>query len=169
MTVYRFRTGSRFSGDPESVAAELERIRLDRGALQAETVVEEGTAEDSPLHLPQFMWDDDDQAAHEYRLEVARRLIRAIVIDTGKGRDDPARYVYTEHDYVPLAGITLNPGRYMQALSAARRDLESAQRRVDDLLNAAKATKGRKADVASIMLAVQALETANEAIRALHN
>lgn len=168
MTIYKYAPGSRFGGDPAEVVAEFERIRAEHGALQPEVIVEEGAAEDNPLHLPQFLWDDDDQAAREFRLEVARRLIRAIVIDEGKGDDNQRKYVYTERDYVPLAGITAEPGRYMQALASARRDLEAAQRRVDDLLYAAKATKGRKTDVASIMLAVQALQTANEAIHALH-
>ena len=165
MTIYRFKEGSRFRGDAEGVVRALERIRSKHGALQPETVVEEASS-DEALH-PYFQWDDA-AAAHEYRLETARRLIRAIVIDEGKGEDNQRKYVYTEQDYVPLIGITADPGRYMQALAAARRDLEAAQRRVDDLLNAAKTTKGKKADVASIMLAVQALQTANEAIHALH-
>lgn len=169
MTTYKFKAGSRFSGDPEAIVVEFERIRAEHGALQPEVIVEVGADEGNPIHdVKQFLWDDDDQAAHQYRLEVARRLIRAIVIPAKEGQEDTSKYVYTERDYVPLAGITANPGRYMQALAAARRDLESAQRRVDDLMNAAKASKPRRQDVATIMLAVEALHTANEAIRTLH-
>jgi len=169
MTTYKFKAGTRFSGDPDAIVVEFERLRSEFGALQPEAIVEAGADEGNPIHdVKQFLWDDDDQAAHEYRLTIARQLVRAIVIPAKDPKDDQSKYVYTERDYVPLAGITANPGRYLLALSAARRDLESAQRRVDDLLNAAKTNKSRRGDVAAIMLAVEALHTANESIRTIH-
>lgn len=166
MTTYKFRSGSRFHGDADAVVVELERIRSEVGALQPEVVLASAEDEASALHQ-HFDWDDA-HAAHEYRLETARRLIRAVVTSVGKGEEPVSKYVYTERDYVPLATIAADPGRYLQALSAARRDLESAQRRVNDLVTAAKVAKAPKGDVARIMLAVQALQTANEAIAALH-
>lgn len=57
---------------------ELERIRLkNNGVLKPEAVVEEAKDEKSPLHK-YFTWDDS-VAAHQWRLEQARRLIRAVV------------------------------------------------------------------------------------------
>lgn len=166
MTIYRWRAGSRFTGDPEVIVAEFERIRSEHGVLQPEIVIEVAEDEDSPLH-DQFPWDDAE-AARQHRLDIARRLIRAIVVEDKPGTEERSQYVYTERDYVPLAGITATPGRYMQALTAAQRDLESAERRVNELKNLAKSSKARKSDVATIMLAVEALRTANEAIRTLH-
>lgn len=166
MTVYKFREGSRFSGDANAVVQELEAIRAEAGAISAEAVLGRAQDESSPLH-PHFEWDDE-QAAHEYRLMTARRLIRAVVVAGKTGEEPVAKYVYTEREYVPIAEIVADPGRYLQALAAARKDLESAQRRVNDLLTAAKTTRAKKGDVASIMLAIQALETANHAIQSLH-
>jgi hypothetical protein len=59
---------------------ELERIRaLHGGILQAEDVLEEARNPDSPLH-PMFEWDDQ-VAAHQYRLEQARALIREVRVE----------------------------------------------------------------------------------------
>jgi hypothetical protein len=166
MTTYTFRPGSRFSGDADAVVVELEEIRSKTGTLQPEAVLDAAVDDASVLHR-HFEWDDE-AAAHEYRLETARKLIRAVVVKRAPGSEPEARYVYTERDYVPMAEVVADPGRYLLALSAARRDLESSQRRVNDLLSAAKVAKASKGDVARIMLAVQALQTANEAIQAVH-
>jgi hypothetical protein len=166
VSAYQFKAGSRFRGDADAVVGELERIRSATGSIRAETVLESAAGEASPLHV-YFEWDDA-RAAHEQRLETARRLIRAVVSAVPPGTDEVSKYVYTEREYVPLATIAADPGRYLQALAAARRDLESAERRVADLLNAAKVEgRSRKGDVARIMLAAQALQTAHEALRPL--
>ena len=170
-TVYQFREGSRFRGDAATVAAELERIRAEQGTLKSEAIVAEAEAADAPLH-PFFEWDDA-AAAHQLRLEQARRLVRAVVVV----RDDrPAESMYIhvssetvgEGDYQPLATIVTTPDRYLSALAEAQRDLASAQRRVAELLEVARTTGHKRGEVARIMLAVQALATANEAIIALH-
>ena len=169
--VYRFRGGSRFRGDAAEAAAELERIRAERGALQSEAIVSEATPQEAPLH-GYFPWDDAT-AAHEHRLEIARRLVRAIEVI----RDDrPAVSMYVhytgmdtrEGGYEPLTVIVAQPDRYLAALAEARDDLASAQRRVEELLNVARSTGHKRGEVARIMLAVQALQTANEAIHALN-
>jgi hypothetical protein len=165
MTVYRFRQGSRFSGDAAEVVAELDDIRRTMGVLQPEAVVERAEDDASPLHR-HFEWDDA-AAAHLHRLQTARMLIRAIVTQGPKGSEPQARYVYTDRDYGQIMEVVADPGRYLQALGAARRDLEAAQRRMAELLNAAKAHKTPKGDVARIMLAVQALQTANDALHAI--
>lgn len=169
--VYKFREGSRFRGDAAAVAAELERIRTERGALRSDAVVDEATPQDAPLH-PFFEWDDA-VAAREQRLEQARRLVRSIEIV----RDDrPPVSMYVHYSapeagdggYEPLSVVVSQPDRYLSALAEARKDLAAAQRRVTELLAVARTTGAKKGEVARIMLAVQALETANEAIHALH-
>ena len=168
--VYKFREGSRYRGDATPVAAELERIRTERGALQPEAIVAAAEPGDCPLH-PYFEWEDA-AAAHQLRLEQARRLVRAVVVVVGD-RPPSSMYVHVsaervgEGDYQPLSIIVSTPDRYLSALAEARRDLASAQRRVAELLEVARTTGHKKGEVARIMLAVQALATANEAIVAL--
>ncbi len=170
---YQFRKGSRFGGDAAAVAAELERIRNERGALQSEIIVSEATPSDAPLH-GYFPWDDA-AAAHQHRLELARRLVRAIEI-VRDDRPPVSMYVHyvgqeavSEGGYEPLAIIVTQPDRYLSALAEAQQDLAAAQRRVNELLEVARSTGAKKGEVARIMLAVQALQTANEAIHALQH
>jgi len=168
----QFRSASRFHGDAALVAAELERIRVDHGALQSATIVAEAKAEGSPLH-PYFDWDDAI-AAHQYRLDTARRLVRSIEVVEGD-RSPRSFYVHyagpespSEGGYEPLSIIKVQPDRYLSAIAEAQRDLTAAQRRMAELLDVAQSTGARKVEVARIMLAVKALQTANEAIQALH-
>lgn len=61
-----------------NVISELQRIAtLSGGVLIPAKVVEEAESKTSALHS-QFCWDND-KAAHEYRLEQARYLIRTTV------------------------------------------------------------------------------------------
>jgi hypothetical protein len=80
-----------------------------------------------------------------------------------------SRYVHVpSNGYEPLATIISKPDAYMQALSEAKADLDSANRRVSELLDVAQRRKSSKEDVARIVLAAQALATANEALHQLH-
>ena len=57
----------------EQVKAELELIRIQHGGvLQAEDVIAYAKDPDTALHQ-EFEWDDNE-AAHQYRLEQARRV-----------------------------------------------------------------------------------------------
>lgn len=169
--VYQWRANTPWGGDPEPVARELERIRSERGALQTVFVLEEAASAESPLHRF-FPWDDA-AAAREHRLMLARRLVRSIEI-VRDDRPPVSMFVHvardTENDgsYEPLAIIVSTPDRYLSALAEAQSDLAAAQRRVEELLNVARSTGHKKGEIARIMLAVQALQTANEAIHALN-
>jgi hypothetical protein len=172
-TVYQFRSASRFRGDAALVVAELERIRVDHGALQSATIVEAASPEDAPLH-PFFEWDDA-AAAHAHRLDTARRLVRSIEVMRA---DLPpvAMYVHyaapdigtPEGGYERQDVILTRPDRYLSAIAETQRDMASIQRRLSELLGLAKSAKKPEIEVARILLAVQALETANSAIAALH-
>jgi chorismate mutase len=60
---------------------EMERIRTANGGiLEAEDVLSAASNPKSPLH-PMFEWDDRT-AAHNYRLDQARELIRSVHIET---------------------------------------------------------------------------------------
>jgi hypothetical protein len=76
--IYKFRDRDSIKGmDPQTVGEELESIRRrHEGKLRTEDVLSSARHKASALH-PAFTWDDE-KAAHEFRLNEARRLIRAI-------------------------------------------------------------------------------------------
>lgn len=64
----------------EEIIAELTRLaKANDGRLTPDNVVEAAQDEASPLHQC-FEWDDD-AAAHMFRVEQARRLIRGVRVD----------------------------------------------------------------------------------------
>ena len=72
------------------VVAELKRIATANGGiLKPIAVVEAARSPDSPLHS-RFQWDDT-MAAHQWRLEQARQLIRVTVTLIGGTGDTPER------------------------------------------------------------------------------
>jgi hypothetical protein len=85
MAIYQFRAGSRLKGDAAVVATEIERIAGKLGgAVEPEQIVTSAKRKTSVLHT-YFEWDDT-AAAHEYRLDQARHLIRSIeVVTTDEG------------------------------------------------------------------------------------
>lgn len=79
--VYQWKEGAHFSLDPELVGRRLERLQRKHG-ITAAVVVRDAEKPTSPLH-DAFEWDDT-VAAHQYRLEQARAMIRMLVVaDTG--------------------------------------------------------------------------------------
>lgn len=82
--------------DIPSPAVETLRRLVERdGELTAESVLAEAKRKRSPIH-DFFEWDDSE-AALQYRLEQARRLIRRVHVTI---MDTPVR----EYTYVPSAG-----------------------------------------------------------------
>lgn len=68
------------SAKQELIAARLAKITEDCGGnLTPAAVVEDARSKKSPLH-DQFEWDDGE-AAHKYRLEQARTLIRSVRVE----------------------------------------------------------------------------------------
>ncbi len=63
--------------DPATLKAVQAIAKANGGLLQPDAVVEAARPVKSPLHR-HFIWDDT-KAAHQHRLEQARRLIRIIV------------------------------------------------------------------------------------------
>lgn len=86
------------------IVAELKRLaQAHGGELQPRAVVEAARSEDSPLH-EQFDWNDST-AAHQWRLQQARQLIRTVVTyeQVGNGDKVPVRVFVSltpdrEHD-----------------------------------------------------------------------
>jgi hypothetical protein len=108
------------------------------GVLKAIDVIEEARDESSPLHSA-FTWDDS-KAAHEYRLEQARRLIRVVVQTVEfkqKSREirvfvslSPDRYNEDGGGgYRPMVDVLSNADMRAQLLTDALEDMRGFQDR----------------------------------------
>lgn len=99
----------------DNLRDELLRIREEYGDLTAEAIVSSATSASSVLHS-QFEWDDTE-AAHQYRLVQARRLVKYVkepyVRPTGE--QSRVRYFHAipQDDnrtvYTPLSEVIENP------------------------------------------------------------
>ena len=74
----RWKQGYRGSADVLAVYGELETIRERDGNITPEAVLEQACDEHNPMHC-EFTWDDSE-AAHAYRLDQARSLIRSVEV-----------------------------------------------------------------------------------------
>lgn len=111
----------------DNLRDELMRIRADYGELTAENVVRAASSPTSPLH-GQFEWDDNE-AAYQYRLVQARRVIRFIkepyVRPTGEA--GKVRYFHAQQDdnrtvYSPLSEVVQDPIAAQILLRQAERE-----------------------------------------------
>jgi len=128
---FRVVPGSRIrKGDAQMLGQTFERLKKS-GPLTAERVLDEATSANSPLHK-YFTWDDA-AAAHQYRLEQARRLLRSIevVIEDAKGKQVNMRAYYSVKDaegqrgYQPMAFVFETPDLADQVITQALAQLEA--------------------------------------------
>lgn len=85
------------SAKQELIAARLAKIAEENGGnLTPDAVLEDARSKKSPLH-DQFEWDDSE-AAHKYRIEQARVLIRSVRVE-----------VVTEEKTVSVVRYLRNP------------------------------------------------------------
>ena len=163
------RAGTRVAGvDPEKIAAELALIYQRKGILGAEDYVAAAADADSPLH--QTLEWDDGVAGHQYRLQQARSIIRAVIIKRGEADLGPV-YVYVdpERKYQPASVVVDEPEMYALALAALHRKTSAAREAVHQLMEVARESKGEDSELlARIGVAMQALHTADSAVRSLH-
>lgn len=75
---YAWRDGRRWSADATEAAHRLESLESIHGRLTPELIVEDARDPNAPYHTD-FDWDDQS-AAHKYRKDTARRLVRALVV-----------------------------------------------------------------------------------------
>jgi hypothetical protein len=108
--------------------AELRRLTKEGGGvLNPAAVVESARAEDSPLH-DRFTWDDTE-AAHQYRLEEARRLIRVHVEIVGQDTAPSPVWVSLASDqaagggYRPLVKVLSHAEQRAELLAQAKDDM----------------------------------------------
>ena len=101
------------------------------GSLSPSAVVDAARAEEHPLH-GRFEWDDS-KAGEAYRIEQARRMIRAVVtvINTGGAEIETRAFVSlsttkgTPEPYININAVTNSRDLMDVLLADARRDAES--------------------------------------------
>lgn len=73
---FRKREGFRLKGDALKIGKRLAKLEGPGGELSPVVIVEDARDPKSPLH-GEFEWDDTE-AAHQYRLDQARYIFRAV-------------------------------------------------------------------------------------------
>lgn len=150
---------------------ELMRLYKKDGKITAPRVVEIARPKDAVLH-PAFEWRDK-QAAEEYRLIQARHLIRQVVIFNAADKTENPAFVHVrvvdqaEGAYHPIEVVAEDTNLFAAAYEEALEKLAGAKRAIDALERIAK--RADEPDrVAAIMLAMQSIEVAREAIQTIH-
>ena len=126
--IYKWGEGYRFSLDAQKVGEHLNRLHGRNGELTAEIVLKDASRPNSPIH-DAFEWDDQT-AAYEYRLVLARKLLAAIVFVPNEQPDaEPLRfYVHIQNGesyYTTLIAAMSDEQKRAQVLGRALQELES--------------------------------------------
>jgi len=122
--------------NPEVIEA-LERIAKDDpdGLIEPSVVVQVARDPDSPLH--HYIWlETDEEAAHERRLALARRLIarvRITIIEQGPALVNVRIRAGTDGErrgYVPTQRAVMDPDLRAQVMAEARRGIAAYRARL---------------------------------------
>lgn len=166
------------------VVEELARLNELNEGLRPSDVVEAAKPKDAPLH-GEFLWDNG-KAAHEYRLNQARTLIRVVVWSATRddGTEVLDRYVHVpksdneeENDpdtnegrYFPMSVVIKDVNKFSRALSELVTKVNAATKAAKELQEAASSAEGEDVSdrLMRISMAITALETASAAVASLH-
>jgi hypothetical protein len=116
---------------------ELQRIYEHRGELTPDTVVEEATPKNHPLH-DRLTWDNR-VAGHKYRLIEAHELIRSVKVSyrkTPTGKDESIRAFHAirrddKYVYEPIEDIVADPMATKILLAEMERDYRTLRARYE--------------------------------------
>lgn len=132
MIGYSWKTGSRIKADPEKVGKELESIL----EVTPEKVLAKAKNKNSAMHQC-FTWEDTE-AAHKWRLEEARHIVKALVIlePVDNGPQAVIQVRAFEHItlddrpvYMPIDKVLENDDWREQVFYAIRSGIEQLQRK----------------------------------------
>lgn len=134
---YAFKDGAKINGDPKVVAAALLAVREKYSDLTPNAVVAEASNPDHELHR-YFEWDDSE-AARQYRLEQARRLIRCVVEVRSESDVRPRAFHLTvtkdegRRVYTPIEEVLADPDMTRQVVGDVRMALAALRRKLEGL------------------------------------
>ena len=154
---------TKFSKDIESA---IQRIYERDGEVKPTTVVREARDKSSPLHGV-FEWNDS-KAAQQYRLNQARRIIRAVKITV---EEQPEQLIHVptietqessrEGTYKPVSVVVESQDEFSRALDEALSKQRAAKRAVDLLMSKAR-DEGRQTE--QLALALKSMSIAEQAL-----
>ncbi len=135
---YKWAHGRRISFPASIAIPELERIAEKSGRkITAEDVLKDAKPKESLLHAA-FEWDDTE-AAHQYRLEQARLLIRSVRVVVGEKEEVEIRLFYNVQDadegsaYYPAVRVLNEKELHQKALAQACKLLYGVLAQYDQL------------------------------------
>ena len=138
MMEYRWKQGFPSKHvDPQIVGERLEVLR-DGGIIEPEHVVNAARSHNDCMH-PLFEWEDG-LAAHEYRLEQARKLVRSVTVIIMNDADEPKEYrafvnisTPEQSAYTTIQAAMADPGTREMILKRAWGELAAWKRKYEDL------------------------------------
>lgn len=159
--VYKPAMGSHLSHEQaQRYGARIHALALERDSVDAEDVLTDAETAESPLH-DYFEWEDSE-AAHKYRVNQARYLLRSIVVTvTTNGEEHDARLTYNvivkdKSTYVPIERVMTDKEIHEQVVEKALRQLRSWQRQyreVQELYHVVDAIQTALAQVPELVAA----------------
>jgi len=143
----------------QAIRVELAQLQKEHGLLRAEDVVNFARNEDTALH-GEFEWDDSE-AAHQYRLAQARKIIRVNVQILPTGHDNVVVPVY-----VSLAQDRDQPGGGYRRLVDVMSDEELRAQLLQQALTDFERVGRRYRTLKELAPIFEALEQISQVIRA---
>jgi hypothetical protein len=161
---FRVAPGARIRKADAKVLGEAFEKLKSSGPLTADRVLSEAMNARSPLHR-YFEWDDG-KAAHQFRLEQARRLVRSIeiVLEDAKGKQVPMKAYYSVKDsegqrgYETMQFVFSSPDLADQIIEEAHAQLEAWKVKYARYAWA-------KAAIPKVSAALRAIKTAKKAAK----
>lgn len=136
-----WKEGAYAKVDPEIAGEQFDRLAAEN-RLNAEEVVRENTPDDAPLH-GEFVWDDK-VAAHEYRKERARSLMRHLAFVTVETPEAPQRCYFkvepNSSNYEPIQQIVQSVDKTKLLIQTAYREMVSYRDKFQGVLQTCGAT-----------------------------
>jgi hypothetical protein len=137
--IYGWVRGSRIEAKAQDIGERIEQMRtVNAGVVTPELLVDDGRAEESPLH-PCFEWDDTI-AAERYRLDQARLVLRSLTVSIADDRRVPIRaFVCVERTeaegraYVAIHDALRDDDFRTQVLANAVREVQAWRQRYSRL------------------------------------
>ncbi|MDR6511455.1 hypothetical protein J2792_002327 [Novosphingobium capsulatum] len=136
--IYKWKSSGGLALPAQVVGEELERIRVaNNGRLEGELVVERARDKANPLH-PAFEWNDK-KAAHAFRVDQARYLIRHIEVVVAEKPDAPPTRAFVsvvrdkDRSYTSVQHAMSDEELRQQVLAQAWAELEAWRKRYAEL------------------------------------
>lgn len=138
--------------DPQVFGEALAKITESNGGLlEPEDVVAAAREDEHPLHQ-HFEWNDS-VAAHHFRLDQARSIIRVVRVIDDEATDGTSRAFLSVKDdgkvsYRSITDVKSSLQLQMAVLNQAERDLMAFERRYQDMMDVCDLVRAAKQKVA---------------------